>query len=138
MSRWLFALFFFLFVNCGSIQRMETSSTDTLSESAVELVGNSNLTQGEKKSLTEKIRILQSEIKSRDRRISELENEIEALGKQHLKLQDRFSEDQRDAGKGDGLRGLGYWILAIFGFIVVLSILYLVLKGKVRIPGFVG
>lgn len=117
---------------------METASTNILSESAVELVGKSNLTSEEKKSLTEKIRILQSEIKSRDRRISELENEIEALGKQHLRLQNRFSEAQRDAGKGDGLRGLAYWILAIIGFIVILSILYLVFKGKVGIPGIIG
>lgn len=139
MLRFAFLLCLSGILGCGSVQKMDSSSTDTIAKDAIETLEQApGVTEATKKSISSSIEILRKEIQNRDKLIASLQEELEVMGRQYEKLQEQFAEAQRDAGKGDGLIGLGYWILGILGFLLLFFILYLILKGKFRIPGLVG
>lgn len=68
---------------------------------------------------------------NRDQTIDEQKSKIE-------KLNADLSKTSRDAGKADGLGGLAKWILWIIGSALIAIVLFLILRGKIRVPGFIG
>ncbi|WP_170875475.1 hypothetical protein [Leptospira alexanderi] len=59
---------------------------------------------------------------------------IRAATKVIRNVQDENSSLQREAGWGDGLQDLGWFIIAIVVGIILILVLYLVAKGQIKIP----
>ncbi|EMO78559.1 hypothetical protein LEP1GSC126_0045 [Leptospira kirschneri str. 200801774] len=54
--------------------------------------------------------------------------------KSEKKTSEKNSDLQREAGWGDGLRSLGWFVLLAIAGVILILILYLIAKGQMRIP----
>lgn len=77
-------------------------------------------------------------ISDQNKTIIELQEEIERYKTKIDNLQIELQEASRDAGYKDMMQFLFSVFLAIAGFALLGAILYLIAKGKIRLPGLIG
>ncbi|MDH5598295.1 MAG: hypothetical protein OEY34_04170 [Cyclobacteriaceae bacterium] len=134
-SKIILTLFILLVFSCHSLQKTNPM-TEAVKYSLKEAKAEADRKGDRQTSVAIKSCILSLDAMEQENR--DIKNENRDLRKQLAQEREEKAQISRQAGKGDQVENQMNWILYIAGILLLFFFLYLILKGKIRIPGIIG